>query len=1141
MRLTDDHTLRLSPSDLTTFTACRHAARLEVDRTLARPTPERGRDPDADMLAELGRRFERSYLEALAAEGLRVERVDGAPGDVRAETDVVRLMREGVDVIAQAPMSHRAWAGVADVLRKVEARSALGSWRYEVEDTKLARTTRTATVLQLLTYATLLEKLQGTPGEHVHVVTPSSEGRRFHRETLRVDDFAAVTRQVRARFEGFLDQAVAGEAVTVPEPVEHCMVCPWWAACRAHWRAQDHLSLVANLGGAHRTELERHRVSTRRALASRHGDLGFRPGYGRVEAYLAAAHQADVQVRSEVDGQVLVERLPQVDGEGLSRLPAPSPHDVYFDLEGTPFFGTGGLEYLWGWQVGDGEVTHHWATDHRSERAAFERFIDAITAHRNEHPDAHVYHFGPYEVAALKRLMGRHATREDELDALLRQEAFVDLYPVVRQGFRIGVEAYTLKDLERVHGYLREEDLRTLGPSKRAIEHAIVLGAPEEAPTGARGAVARYNADDVRSARALHAWCERERQAQGVAARATKTEGHPSEELQEQRDEARAVMDALRERLPEDRDAWDDEQRARALLADLIDFERRESKVAYWTLYQHQAMNSEELEGSPKALVGLQHLETIPRAGRQRTTTHRYRFPPQDVDRRSGETFHVLGPSGWVACSAELDLDRYVLTLKQGRDVEHVHVDQGFFWGIVRSDVIGEARLELARDVIARGLDADGRYRAARDLLQARVGRSAAGMGLPTEPGGDPVAAATRSALALQGGVLPIQGPPGAGKTYTAARLILGLVEAGKSVAVTAISHKAIGNVLAAVLAAARERGSDVRVGQKPGTDDDAPSGVTVYGDNGALRAALHSGSVQVAGGTAWVWSREEFREAVDTLVIDEAGQLSLAMALSVAAAARNVVLLGDPQQLAQPIQGTHPQGAEASALEHLLQGHVTLPPDRGLFLERTFRMAPPITRFVSETFYEGRLTSQPGTERVTLDSTDGFDGTGLTFVPVEHEGCDGLAPEEVTAVADVLGRLVRPGARVRDSSGAWSDLSLGGVMIAAPFNRHVDALREGLPAGPLIGTVDKLQGQERPVVIYALGVSTPDLAPRGLEFLFDLHRFNVAVSRAQARAIVVASPALLEAVPATVRGLRLLNAHVRFVEAARSASEGAP
>jgi hypothetical protein len=846
-------------------------------------------------------------------------------------------------------------------------------------------------------------------------------------------------------------------------------------------------------------------------------------------------------VRSEAQGALVAERLPVEEGRGLRRLPEASPHDVYVDLEGTPFVPGGGLEYLWGWSVGDGPLTQVWAQDRAGEKAAFERFVDEVSSHLAAHPEAHVLHFGPYEPSAFKRLMGRHATREEELDALLRRETFVDLLQVSRQGFRIGVETYSLKDLERLHGYVRDEDLRTLGPQKRAVEHALVLGAPDAAPADAREAVARYNADDVRSTVALHRWLEAERVAQGIPARpAPEGDGAPSEALSEQRARVQALVEALQAGVPADPEARDADEAARMLLANLLDFERREEKVAFWTKFAHMDMTTEELEASTKGIAGLRALEVIPPTGRQRAPRVRYTFPPQDIDVRSRERFFARVGAELCSFAAELDLDERTLTVTQGGGREDARVREGFFWNLVGAEAITEARLEVAEHVMAYGLDDVGRHRAARDLLLAKVGRTGEGRGAARRPDEDGLAAAKRLALGLQGGVLPVQGPPGSGKTYVGARVIVELVRAGRTVAVTAVSHKAIANMLAEVVKAAQQGAGgvgsqqlvdqvDVRVGHIGG-DEDTPAGVRAYRKHDAVLADLASGALDVVGGTAWAWTRPEFREAFDTVVIDEAGQFSLAMAVSVATAGRDLILLGDPQQLTQPIQGTHPDGAEISALEHLLQGHKTLPEGKGLFLDQTFRMHPSVTRYVSQSFYEGRLESVPDAERVALAGTDGFDGAGVSYVPVEHEGRDGTAPEEVVAVHAVVRRLLRPGARFTDRYGVTRPLRANDVLVIAPFNRHVEALARELGAEVRVGTVDKLQGQEAPVVVYALGVSSQGLAPRGLEFLFDLHRINVAVSRAQARAVVVASPRLFEEVPGTVSGLRLANAHVRLV-----------
>lgn len=885
-------------------------------------------------------------------------------------------------------------------------------------------------------------------------------------------------------------------------------------------------------------------VTTRRALAAQHGRLSFRPEYGRQDAYLAAAHQAYVQVRSEARDEVLVEALPAEEGQGLSRLPVANEHDLYLDLEGTPYYGSGGIEYLWGWSGRDGQVTHVWSADPKGEKQAFERFIETVTAHRRTHPAAHVYHFGAYEPGALKRLMSRHATREEELDALLRAEVFVDLMPVTRQAFRIGVESYGLKDLERVHGYVRDANLHDVGPHKRLVEHGLILGISGEVAPASREMVATYNADDVRSTIALHDWLEARRLAMGVPARPNQEDGDPSENLAEQRTAATEIIEALQANLPDDEVDWNVEHRALALLANLIDFERRESKVAFWEKFAHQAMTEEELEASTRGLVGLKHVGRV--GGTDRVPVHRYRYPPQDLDARSMDDFYVgvPGEDGVAFRHFKIDghdPDAQTIDLKQGSGRGDLRPANGFLWNYVDASKLTEARMMFAGHVLEHGLAAgpaqDGAFRAGRDLLLALVGRNAQG-GLGARRGlAEPtVDAAKRLATALHHGVLPVQGPPGAGKTYTAARMVVELGRQGRVVGVTAVSNKVVSNLLSAVVEAAEGEGARVVVAQRVGKGRDVPEGVKGVDYEPALDG-LRSGMIHVLGGTAWLWTRTEFRQSIDTLVIDEAGQFSLASALSVATSARNVVLLGDPRQLAQPIQAAHPDGADVAVLDHLLAGHATLPEGRGLFLDRTYRMAPSVTAFISEQFYEGRLEAIPENAQIRLSGTDGLDGTGITYVPVPHEGRDGVAPEEVNAVLQVMRRLLgRPG-RFHDNEGKSRKLCAKDVLVVAPFNRQVNSLHAALEAEfgaeVRVGTVDRFQGQEAPVVICSMAVSSQDLAPRGLEFLFSPNRFNVAISRAQARAVLVACPTLFYELPGTRRGLELLNSHVRVLEVA--------
>jgi uncharacterized protein len=316
-------------------------------------------------------------------------------------------------------------------------------------------------------------------------------------------------------------------------------------------------------------------------------------------------------------------------------------------------------------------------------------------------------------------------------------------------------------------------------------------------------------------------------------------------------------------------------------------------------------------------------------------------------------------------------------------------------------------------------------------------------------------------------------------------------------------------------------------------------SSVTPRGANDEMAADLADG-VDVLAGTAWLFARPEFDQRLDYLIVDEAGQFSLANAVAVGTAARNLVLLGDPLQLAQPSKGSHPPGADVSALGHLLGDDRTLPPALGVFLDHTFRLHPEICTFISEAFYEGRLQSRPGLERQTVTGAGPLGGSGLRWRPVEHSGCRVDSREEAEEVLACCERL-RNGTFV-DRDGEERPVGPDDILVVAPYNAQVRLLRQVLPTGIPVGTVDKFQGREAPIVICSMTASSVEEIPRGMEFLLSRHRLNVAVSRAQALSIVVGSPKLLQLNCRTVAQLTMVNALCRYVElAAGDALAGAP
>ncbi len=708
---------------------------------------------------------------------------------------------------------------------------------------------------------------------------------------------------------------------------------------------------------------------------------------------------------------------------------------------------------------------------------------------------------------------------------------------VVKHALRASVEKYSIKDLEPFYGFTRTVPLADARVNLRVVERALELAAPGAITPEVRAAVEGYNRDDCVSALHLRDWLEGlrteiERQGTPVP-RPPLQEGTAPEAVDERARRVRALMEALTADVPAARPERTDEQHARWLLAYLLEWHRRESKATWWEFYRLCELTEAELFDERAAIAGLRFVARI--GGTARSPIDRYTYPAQDTDVREEDELRLADSVGTALGQVEA-IDRAARTVaikKRGAQAD-VHPSAVFAHSRIDTDVLADALLRLAEDVVTHGISGAGRYRAGRELLLSRPPRLRGSVLLARE-GEEAVDFATRIGPELDCTVLAIQGPPGTGKTFTGARMICELVRRGLKVGVTAVSHKVIRNLLDRVMEAAQLSGRRLTCVQRVQTKSGEPSEILEMEQNGDVQARLLDGRAQVAGGTAWLWAREEFHDAVDVLFVDEAGQMSLANVLAVAQAAGSVVLLGDPQQLEQPQQGSHPEGTDVSALDHILQGHKTIPAERGIFLPETWRLAPSLCGFTSEVFYEGRLHPRAGLERQMLTGAPPFEGAGLWAVHVAHEGNQNSSLEEVEAVDRIVAILLGEGSRWIDSEGKAAAMSGKDILVVAPYNAHVALLGQRLAGrGVRVGTVDRFQGQQAPVVIYSMATSTPEDAPRGMEFLYSLNRLNVATSRAQCACILVASPRLFEPDCQSPRQMQLANALCRYVEMAR-------
>ncbi|MDH2353342.1 TM0106 family RecB-like putative nuclease [Bradyrhizobium sp. SSUT112] len=1122
-------TLNLSAGDLVGHLNCRYLTSLDlkvVDGELDKPKIW---DPVLEVLAERGTLHEREFVEHLEADGRTATVVEGVGVDANSLAATSAAMARGDAIIVQGALQAGRWNGRADILTRVETPSRFGSWSYEVIDTKLARQTKGSTILQISLYSDLLSEIQQAEPTSALVVTP---GTNFMPETYRVADYAAYYRHVRRSLEEAVSGPLSGSVY--PEPIDHCEICRWRRHCDERRRADDHMSLVAGISKSQMGELERNGVETMAALAALPMPLQWRPERGNVKSFEKIREQARIQVQGRESAAVLYETLPPIAGFGLSRLPEPSQGDIFFDFEGDPFVGDGGLEFLFGYTYSDegGQPRYvgDWASNRQEERIAFERFVDFVTDRLKTYPDLHIYHFAPYEPAAMKRLMGRYATRENEVDSLLRAEIFVDLYSVVRHAIRASVESYSIKKLEPLYSFVRAVPLDDVGAVMARTQARLELSDAAGIPESDKEAIRGYNRDDCSSTDALRRWLEAVR-ADVIAGGAIVDRPAPgtsevSAELGEWHKKVAALVGRLTEDVPDDVAERSSEQQARWLLAFMLDWHGRENKAVWWDYFRLRDLSAEDLLHERDGLAELTFLQQV--GGTAKAPIHRYRFALQDTDIRVEDKLHSIGGDDFGRVVA-MSLDDRTIDIKKRGDTASLHSEAVFTHSFIGTQVLADALMRIGEYVADHGIVGEGDHRAARDLLMAAAPRL---VGQQFQVDGETtMQAAIRTALNLDSSVFPVQGPPGAGKTYTGARMIYALAKEGKKVGITANSHKVVRNLLDEVVSTASQQSLPFECIQKPSEKEDDLPGLRFTTDNGAFLDALDS-VCMVGGATAWFWARPDAAQIVDVLFIDEAAQMSLANVLAVSQTARSIVLLGDPRQLEQPIKGSHPDGVDVSSLDHILGAHATVPPDRGLFLPETWRLHPQICSFNSEMFYDGRLHPHPGLENQKITSTGRLAGAGLRYLPVAHDGNQSSSREEADAIRDLVSEILGTGTTWTDRDGVEAPVGLSEILIIAPYNAQVFELQERIP-GARIGTVDKFQGREAPIVIYSMTTSSYLDAPRGMEFLYSANRLNVATSRAKCICVVVASPRLFEVECRTPRQMQLANAFCRYLELA--------
>lgn len=1179
-----------------------------------------------------------------------------ALADAVARTNAA--LASDAEVVYQAAFATDSFVGFADFLVRDDSAGSGADRPWIVQDTKLARHARVTALMQLAAYVDQLDRLGVPRSDRVQLLLGDGSVSEHEVDdllpvfTLRRERLAALIADRR------LELGAAGEPIAWGDPRGELGViaCGRCATCDAEVVASRDLLLVAGMRPVQRERLRAAGIDTIEQLAQAPaGPAGMNP-----DVFASLRTQARLQLESPagtpplvapkqpairhdavaVDAAIAHDVATGVGGAGalavedstlavllaeasapleappipvfevvapqaLGALPRPDHGDLFFDFEGDPLHTEPpvpgeptqwGIDYLFGWVDTREQYTALWAHSFADEKRALETFLDIVNLRRQQYPGMHIYHYAPYEPTHLLAMAARHGVREADVDRLLRDGVFVDLYPIVRRALRVGSRSYSIKKLEPLYmgdevrtsdvqkgddSIVRYVEARALEADGAAAEAALVLDD-----------LADYNRYDCVSTRRLRDWLvDRAREAALVPS------PNPEPDERAYEPSARAtVLDALALQHPEDSIP----ARTLRLGAAAIDYYPREAK-SFWATHFLRLREPVSLWDETRDVVAIDaarsrvredwHFLESGRGGQRRVVELRGDLAPGTRLSEGTNPFALYelpAPYPFEASPRWIHSYRSVTVLEvldDGAVIEETAVD-GVTWSELPlaltpqappaagnqqaaidawADAVIDAAPELpadpATDILCRRPP-----RLLQPVLRPAGAPAPEGSTLPVA-GDDAVEAIARAVRALDRSYLAVQGPPGTGKTYVGSHVIARLVrDHGYKVGVVAQGHATIEHLLDRVIAAGVPAS---QVGKAP-KDPSAAHAFTVLPKNGvAAFTAEHEASGFVIGGTAWDFSHEGRvpRGSLDLLVVDEAGQFSLASTIAVSLAAPRLLLLGDPQQLPQVSQGTHPAPVDTSALGWVMDGADVIPPEYGYFLAQTRRMRPEVAAPVSMLSYRGELAAHPSTALRRLDGIR----PGLVPIALRHHGNATQSLEEAAEVArlvtDLIGREwtdaatvptapplaapeasggVGPGGasgasgRVgQDTEGASvalppRPLEQGDLIVVTPYNAQQVAVEAALAAAGYpdvpVGTVDKFQGKEAAVAIVSLAASSGRDAPRGLEFLLLRNRLNVAISRAMHTAFLVYSPGLLDDLPYTPEGVARLSGFARLV-----------
>ena len=1100
-----------SPTDLNNFVSCKYHIKNDL---LADEKKFKKREISADLKLRIkyGIEHETKHFKLFKNKNNPNVTINNKLTDEKRFEATKQALTKGYKLIYKAYFIEKNFRGEADFLLRVNTKSDLGNYSYEVYDTKITKNLRPKHVLQITGYSYLLGKLQNLLPRHMYLIDGNNKFNPY-----KVNEFIDYFTYTRNRFENILPTLKKSDIY--PEKCSYCQYCPWLDVCEKRWGDDNYINQVARIRKSQVVKLKKEKIKTVEALAKTSANK-IKSKINQ-STKIRLVQQAKLQEEKRLTGKSKFIFNETEVGRGFYKLPKENEGDIFYDIEGFPQSEKRPFEYLHGIFYLNGKKQEYKnftvkKYQQGEEKRIFVELIHFLKKHFDKYPDAFIYHYNDYEKRALKDLSNEYSSTFPDgvnlIDKLLRQEKFIDLFRVVEQCMQTSEKDLSLKTIEKFYRKERSAKIKTADDSIRLFDDWCATNDQKLMKD-----IISYNEEDCVSTYDLREFlCKNKPDNIPDFSQSDEEKDMNSEFKDFEKREIDLINQLEKKRNKENTKMVDD-------LISLVGFHRREAKPDIWAYYDRMEKSPEELEDDPECIGNCIFIKEIAEENPKRRR-FKYKFNDQNFKIKEGEYASDIFEKGIGRIEKieeidenenfiEISIEKKRLALRNGMPkVANLGPPSS-----PRTGVISAALYKFIEDFSD---NKKTKYKCIEDFLKNNYPdiKSLKSGGTIIDYSKDIIDQSINAVKKLNSSFLLIQGPPGAGKTYTSAKIILSLIKDKKKVGINSNSHKAINNLLLKIEELAAEENFKFEGFKKSSKEVDKFNGKNIR----ESRIELVTKNCLIYAGTAWLFSDARLDQQLDYVFIDEAGQVSLANSIAIATTTKNIVLIGDQMQLSQPIKGTHSKNSGKSSLNFLLEDHDTIPLNRGIFLDKTRRLNEKICKYVSDSFYESRLKPHAITyERKVSLSLKDIGNEGIYYLPASHSDCTQRSDEEANTIKTIFNKI--KGKEITES-GKNSKITNDDVMVVAPFNMQVNHLTKVLGKGSRVGTIDKFQGQEAKVVFISMTSSDPENIPRHKEFFFSRNRLNVAISRAECVAVILFNPNLLLTQCQKINEMRLIN-----------------